>query len=499
VLLHATRLGKQQHMAMLQLLKACNMLWWKSYHSTACLLEVQKLVVEAVCAVQAYLPASELDIKLHDMLHLVEKIRMTGPLMMTSMFPYETLNGGLIRRATNKANPEATMMRSNVLYEVGSFAEDALLKEDEYSARTTHLSKAMQYDFETLTIPNPSATSFAELDVSVWTSGSRPQHKRLKGTQLENIHRYFMIQDEQYARLFNERFMPELREEYRSRGEVPKSFSYNAKDGSWTWSSRTTFTEEILPLWNHWRPKDLATGSHSDHVKLLCEGLKVYPKASFHTRIQVDSVEFRPASKCINSPYYSWFVALHASGHNGAAALDFNAPNHPDAKATIFAGRIKHILGVRQPTAGMPVEGEDPGDADGLVVDVDWHPSLPGSRGIDKVMNMPVIVKEALKPTAPCLKDTSYMIWDAFAITPTRYAVVPHYSNDRAMVMLTRDPRSLWRAGHPLSDAQLYGPLVTAPRARPRPPPAATSVGMKRGVVRGAGDDERAGRGKRQR
>jgi hypothetical protein len=460
VLLHATSLGKNQHLAMLQLLKACNMLWWKSYHSKECLLEVQKLVVEAVCAVQAYLPCSELDIKLHNMLHLVEKIRMTGPLMMTSMFPYETLNGELIRRATNKANPEATMMRSTVLYEVGSFAEDALRPGE--STMTSHLSQALQYDLESLTIHDPSAINLGKREVSVTTNGSTPRYKTLTSIQLEDIHRCFMVGDEEYARLFNEVFMCDLADEYRQRGEVNKSFSYNTKDGSWTWASRAVFANEILPAWNHWSPADLATGNYSDHVKLLCKGLKVYPKATFHTRLQVDAVEFRPASKCTKSPYYSWFVAMNDE-HVGAE-LPLNAPNHPGANATIYAGRIKSIIGVRPACAGMPpAEGADD-DVEAVFVDVDWHPSLPGSRGIDKFMNVPVIKKAPLASTATCLKNTTYMMWNAFAITPTRYVVVPHYSNEDAMVMLTRDPRSLWRAGHPLSDAQLYGPLVHAPR-----------------------------------
>jgi hypothetical protein len=106
----ARSLGEAQRRTMCILLIACNLLWSKSFTPER-LAMTCRLVIEAVARVQRDLPLTEMDIKLHNLMHLVQKITVSGPLWVTSMFCYE----GMWRRfglwGTNKTYVEATMLR----------------------------------------------------------------------------------------------------------------------------------------------------------------------------------------------------------------------------------------------------------------------------------------------------------------------------------------------------------------------------------------------------
>jgi hypothetical protein len=71
--------------------------------------------------VQLCLPITEMDVELHNLLHLENKIIASGPLWTTSMFVYEGMWQYLGRWATNKAHPEVTMLRNFADYEYVSW------------------------------------------------------------------------------------------------------------------------------------------------------------------------------------------------------------------------------------------------------------------------------------------------------------------------------------------------------------------------------------------
>jgi hypothetical protein len=62
------------------LLRACHMLWQKEMHRGS-IPVLRALVAEAVCKVEAYLPFTERDIKLHLLLMLVDNIALWGELL----------------------------------------------------------------------------------------------------------------------------------------------------------------------------------------------------------------------------------------------------------------------------------------------------------------------------------------------------------------------------------------------------------------------------------
>ncbi|EFJ48161.1 hypothetical protein VOLCADRAFT_104850 [Volvox carteri f. nagariensis] len=70
---------------------------------------LEQRVVEAVCLVELCLSVNEMDIKLHNLLHLVDSIKNIGPLFAASMFPPESIWGQLGRWAHSKVHMEPCM------------------------------------------------------------------------------------------------------------------------------------------------------------------------------------------------------------------------------------------------------------------------------------------------------------------------------------------------------------------------------------------------------
>ena len=52
-----------------------------------------------------------MDIKLHNWIHLAQKIELVGPTHVTAMFPYERLYGNIGNWGNNPCKHEATMLR----------------------------------------------------------------------------------------------------------------------------------------------------------------------------------------------------------------------------------------------------------------------------------------------------------------------------------------------------------------------------------------------------
>lgn len=76
------------------------------------LAEVEKVLPELLAELERLLPAWELDINRHMMLHLVEGIRKNGPCWTWSMFGFERLWNRLTQWMLQTTHPEATMMNA---------------------------------------------------------------------------------------------------------------------------------------------------------------------------------------------------------------------------------------------------------------------------------------------------------------------------------------------------------------------------------------------------
>lgn len=64
-----TQMPEAQRLTYMRMFQACGDLWAKELHG-ADVFSVQHAVIECICLMELHLPASEADVKLHDLLHL---------------------------------------------------------------------------------------------------------------------------------------------------------------------------------------------------------------------------------------------------------------------------------------------------------------------------------------------------------------------------------------------------------------------------------------------
>lgn len=120
VLLSTTQLGKKQKEALRQLIKTLCLLQRKRW-TLSDLEELKGEVIKAICMVEAYLPVNQMDIKIHVLKHLPEKIYETGPLWVTAMWVYEGMWKLLLAFSRNQAHPELSLLRGFANYEAAMY------------------------------------------------------------------------------------------------------------------------------------------------------------------------------------------------------------------------------------------------------------------------------------------------------------------------------------------------------------------------------------------
>lgn len=124
--------AEPQRLTFMRLFQACGDLWLKELKVDE-LKDLQLRVVEAVCLAELHLPASEADIKMHDLIHLaflniplwgkpceskewcphvLYLCLIAGPLFPTSMFPAESTWGKVRPMARNRNHPAETILKS---------------------------------------------------------------------------------------------------------------------------------------------------------------------------------------------------------------------------------------------------------------------------------------------------------------------------------------------------------------------------------------------------
>jgi hypothetical protein len=65
-----------QRLAYIRMFQACGQLWHKAVHKDD-IPDLQRRVLEAVCLAELHLPASEADVKMHNLVHLVMDVLPT--------------------------------------------------------------------------------------------------------------------------------------------------------------------------------------------------------------------------------------------------------------------------------------------------------------------------------------------------------------------------------------------------------------------------------------
>ncbi len=450
---------------MQQLLKACNFLWWKSFHSTQAVEQGRLLVQEAIAGVEAYLPCTELDVKLHDVLHLVDKVLLTGPLHTTSMFPYEWFNHLVVMMAKSKLHPEVSIMHSFAVYEMAKLIaaeKDAARQRQDGSAdQQPHASGRAHSNVldhasedEDMLCYRPPGTSPSETEeIITSTEGSASRLIYLSKEELYHLHLLYMKQSEDYADLFND-FLESVYEAASEQGRREHCGVERTRHGfKYT---KESFTSKLLNEWQRYKPVDLDAWATADrlHATAICENpVKLEMVALRHTKVTVNNVEFRPASNCSNSnPYFCWFLAVHGGSEDNANPY--------------YAGKILEIIEHQPPWESRPTAtGNNSANIDGMhIAKVEWHAGSlrHGQHVLDSVLAAPVVSRDVFTDLL------NGPLWNCAAIAPVRFTVVPHYSNSNQLILLHRDPRSIWRANIPVDTGTLLQGCLAGPRGTTR-------------------------------
>jgi hypothetical protein len=408
----------------MQLLKACNFLWWKSFHSKEAVEMGRTLVCEAVAAVEAYLPCTELDIKLHNLVHLVDKILMVGPLWVTSMFPYESMNHTLVSMAKSPHHPEVSSIHSYAVYELAMLEQaerGGIMGDRAYSI----LEQDPDKDFVCYRpVGNPCKPS---MEITTSTIGSSENLVVLTDDEMYELHLLYMKQSDDYADMFND-FLQDVYERAGEMGtrdtcgveRVGRGYKYNKSD----------FGSKLLVPWQVHIPFDIEDWEERQYAQTICQNqMKLDRLALRHTKVLVNGVEFRPSVKCSRTTqYYSWFLALHDG----------------DTSNPYYAGHIRDIIEHRPPWEARPNRHpHEPILIQGIhIARVEWHAGSVkhGAHVVDPVMSCPVVEKAVFDD------QRNGPLWNCAAIAPIRFTVVKHYSNNRQLLLLHRDPRSIWEA-----------------------------------------------------
>lgn len=202
---HGTGIQPLQLQTMQQLLCSVSFLQDKAIPREDCPL-ILNGIARALTLVELHLPCCEMDMKLHQLLHLAERLRHLGPSFTTAMWGYEELWHHLVLLMKKKDTPETTCMFSWMQMESALLAGEGLSDEcifhvpmDEASSGRTLTSQQQQY----WTVLNTSEPD-VQMDVMPSLKGFKREHRSpLPGKLFYELHLMYMQHSETYESHFH--------------------------------------------------------------------------------------------------------------------------------------------------------------------------------------------------------------------------------------------------------------------------------------------------------
>lgn len=185
--------------AYIEVLRVCHLLSRKSMpHSD--LDDLERVVIEAVCKLEFWLPATELDIKCHNLLHLAQKIRSTGPVCWTSMWRYESMWGTFAKHARKKDSVGLTTLRR--IEEEEALQLHALSSPDSYLLPNNTVDIDGHDDLSEYWCPRALFQGRDSLLVTPVLDPRKKKDVSIQKTELQGVHAIFLELFERYATLW---------------------------------------------------------------------------------------------------------------------------------------------------------------------------------------------------------------------------------------------------------------------------------------------------------
>ena len=406
---------------------------WRKVISLEQLAAMEMQIPQLLADLEQLLPARELDINYHMMVHLVDTIRERGPCWASSMYGFERLWGRMVRWLHQRSHPEATILNAFKAMKVAFMAVSHLaadeqaeandnLEGEDSAAAEVGLSKnfcllppTFNKSNNQLILPQHLEVH-ASLQVQLFDSGgskggmeyfgAHSQHRDQHHRRAE-LHKFYV----KFPEFCRSCACPEpapgqprchcpsyaqLWQQFQDEQPVPRELRQIAKRDM----------PALLAEWHTWALQQPAFTRHQQDV---CYGpilhLRVYHRA------QIDGTIF--ASAAIEGV--------------GKKARDSIVLMRDGAEGTLWAGRVKTFISHRPPGC----EAIEANEAN--IADIAWFNQVPGN---DPNHNLPSIGCPAFKSSI--FKDPTGNFWPVERLGTCKVAAVPHPTRRNQLVILSR-------------------------------------------------------------
>ncbi len=406
---------EQQHV-IFEYLDLLGILWQKSI-SLDQLQYVESAMPRLLTDLERLLPAYELDMNRHMMLHVVEAIRLYGPGWTYSMFGYERLWLRLKKWMTQTTYPEATMFNAFQTFKAVCLAIPQLAAQvhgDDVDdvhggkANTPFYHAPHTFDRQTFALKLPSFLQTTE-DVPITLYDS--QGPQLFGAEMD------MPDEHQWQAEFHLFYcnFPNLCRACACLNPA----TCPCPDYCQLWRDFLAATQQQQPVkrdipealgqWHQWAMVQHAAGRLDEHQVSVCSGPVCY--ARVFDRASINHITF---------------AATRVEGSK--KARDSVVLTERDGE--LWAGRVRAFLSHASP-------GCDPDpDEEASIAGVCWY--APVSRRHETVLSglkCPVFKQSSITHYR---KEERGQMWPVAKLAPCKLLAVPHKSGSNHLVILSR-------------------------------------------------------------
>lgn len=417
---------------------------------------LEEQLVHALHQMELYFPAHFMFIKTHNMVHMVEKIRMVGPLYITSMFPHERSYKQLRSWIKSTVHPVASLAQNVVAFNM------SVLYQASRSSDTPIHHMASVFDVPAATdsmgedgAPANANASDAMLlspytvtaagDWSIETGIGRKQSVSSStveegSSEYLKLHRLFLESNSPYRDLYIQFLEDGYLDELHADKRLPAEAAGAGDDADvlqrfmWhLWGEDRQ--RAALVAWRRWG------NQQQPPLPAAARRMCTMPPIAYLPQFEI-RIGGQPALKVAAAGIFSGNGIATTQLHKIRDSIVLRGTHA--AAGTLFFGVLTHVRMFRTPGAALSVG--DMSAYDQPVLTVKWLmlPSQAGSR-IDAGVGVPVLCAQAgnlqCMPTMQVGSTfTAADLVHAQDIIPTTHVLVPSTSTANKVLVLHRDP-----------------------------------------------------------
>lgn len=397
-------LPRQKEMALFSFFDACNLLWQREYQviegRAFCNNEdVVLSVAEALVRLEIEFPGVEMDLKLHFVYHIAEKIVVNGPPFLKCCFGTERMWKYLNSKITKKDTPEASIVSN---YKVTRAANILAMNT---APLCSIAADSLDDDGLAIHLPGLGVQRLADpymvplerlRQAAVSTLIGKKTAKKLNHVDRVNLHRYYLVNDDAYRKAWDRFVVPYV-------ASLPSSSRIVAG----TYRFTPTQYKAALDAWSVWDPHS-SEPALSEYERLVRHGPSMLAD-EYHAVSKGCLTLRRPLPKDKDDAPVTKDAAFFVK---------------ESGSSSIWFGTMKRVL-VHQRPGTLSQD-----DMTTYLVEADWYPVWTGE--VDSVVGVPRIPAAYTTPA-----DGPFV--DFGDIEEVPLSIVPHYCVASKKLVLHRD------------------------------------------------------------